>query len=226
MFDGMTLICLCLTMRFASGQENTTDVKNIYTVSPDVEPCMNKNAFQSKAHHPLADRKSNTTFWGGGVPRPSFPGSSSSPSQLVLRGGCLGPPSQVLPSVLPSWSFGGVPGPSFPGPSSSPSQLVLRGGGTQVLIPRYFQQSFPAGPSRGIPRPSFPGPSSSPSQLVLQRGGFPRDLSHNALDVTCLLPSASWERSHWTPQLDRLTDRQTCLKTLPSQKLRMRAVKM
>ena len=37
-------------------------------------------------------------------------------------------------------------------------------------------------------------------------------------------PSASWERSHGTPELNRLTDRQTWLKTLPSRILRMPAV--
>ena len=104
---------------------------------------------------------------------------------------------QSFPSG-PSWGRG-VPGPSFPGPSSSPSQLVL---------------------PRGLPRPSFPGPSSSPSQLVLLGGGggpiWPIPVHHG--------------KGHMGPpeyygiDLDRLTDRQTCLKTLPSRKLRMRAV--
>ena len=61
---------------------------------------------------------SSRSFWGRGVPGPSFPGPFSSPSQLVLPdGGYLGPPSQVLPAVLPSWSLGG-------GYSSPPSQVL------------------------------------------------------------------------------------------------------
>ena len=89
------------------------------------------------------------------MPWPSFLGpSSSSPSQLVLWGGYLGPPSQVLPAVLPSWSL-----PS--GPSGGPTCL-----------------SYDAWAL-------FMGASSSPSHLVLL--GVPCDLSHNALDVTCLL---------------------------------------
>ena len=107
-----------------------------------------------------------------GGPGPSFPGPSSSPSYLVLLGGG---PSQVLPAVLPIWSFLG--GGGVPGPSSSPSHLVLGGrgvldhpsqvlpavlpiwsflGGAQALLPR----SFLSGPSwGGGPRPSFLGPS-------------------------------------------------------------------
>ena len=92
---------------------------------------------------------------GGGVPRPSFPGpSSSSPSQLVLLGGggYPGPPSQVLPAaVLPSWSFhwGGYPGPpSQVLPAAVLPSWSFHWGGTQALLPRSFQQqSFPAGPS-------------------------------------------------------------------------------
>ena len=76
-------------------------------------------------------------------------------------GGFPGPPSQVLPAVLPSLSFGGWGGgatrPSLPGPSSSPSQLVLwGGGGTQALLTRSFQQSFPAGPSGGGGHVTYP----------------------------------------------------------------------
>ena len=104
----------------------------------------NKNAFQSKAHRPLADRKSNNyNFGGGGYPAPpsqvlpavlpslSFGGDTQAlPAVLSswsFQVGFPGLHSQVLPAVLPSWSFGGggggLPGPSFPGPS----QLVLPG---------------------------------------------------------------------------------------------------
>ena len=76
---------------------------------------------------------------GGGYPGPSFPGPSSSPSQLVLLGkggeGYLGPHSQVLPAVLPSWSFWGVP--------------CDLSHDAWALLPRSFQQSFPSGPSGG-----------------------------------------------------------------------------
>ena len=110
--------------------------------------------------------------------------------------GVLGPPSQVLPAVLLSWSLGGgVPG--LPSPKS-------------------FQQSFPAGPSwgGGGPRPFLPGPSSIPSKL-----GRLTDRQ------TCLTSALSYT-SHETHdrQTDRLTGRQTRLKTLPSHKLRMRAI--
>ena len=117
-----------------------------------------------------------TTSGGGGVPRHCGGG-----------GGGGGVPRPYFPA--------GPSGPSFPAGPSGPS--------------------FPPGPFGGgvVPRPSFAGPSSSPgppSQVVpavwallpswsLLEGGVPCDLSHNALDVTCLLPSALWETSHVTP---------------------------
>ena len=88
-----------------------------------------------KANRPLASwcpfSSPSQLEGGGGVPGPSYPGPSSSPSQLVLPG-WRGVPRPSFPgpySSLPSWSFLGLPRPSFPGPSSSPSQLVLPGGG-------------------------------------------------------------------------------------------------
>ena len=131
-------------------------------------------------------------------------------SLFLRQTACL--PIEVLPAVLPSWFFWKeVPGPSFPGPSSSPSHLVFPGGGgNQALLPRSFQQSFPSGLSEGVPC----------------------DLSYNALDVTCLLSrhklmgvaSCSCLYTAGTPPPHSLTDLQTCLKTLPSRKLRMWAV--
>ena len=61
-------------------------------------------------------------------------------------------------------------------PLAHRSQILTTfwGGGTQALLPRSFQQSFPAGPSGRVPGPSLPAdPSSSPSQLVLLGEGVP-----------------------------------------------------
>ena len=68
---------------------------------------------------------------------------------------------------------------------------VLRGGGTQALLPRSFQQSFPAGPPGGYPAgPSrgYPGPPFQVLPAVLPSWSFGGGV-----------PSASLERSHGTP---------------------------
>ena len=60
-------------------------------------------------------------------------------------------------------------------------------------------------------------------------GGVPCDLSHNALIYCYRMPQCIMGKIHMgpppPPQLDRQTDRQTRLKTLPSRTLRMRAGK-
>ena len=119
--------------------------------------------------------------------RGEYPGP---PSQVLPAGpsrGYLDPPSKVLPAVLPNWSFRGGTQPSFPGPSSSPSQLVPLVGShvTYPIMYLVLPVCSPVHHGKG-----HMGPLS---------GGVPCDLSHNALDVTCLLPSALWERSHGTP---------------------------
>ena len=185
----------------------------------------------------------------GGVPWPSFPGPSNSPSQHH---------SQVLPAVLPSWSFWGdlslhsqvLPTvlPSIIPRSFQQSFPAGPSGGTWVFIPRSFQQSFLAsfpGPSSSpsqlvlpggshvtypiMPEPSFQGPSSSPSHLVLLGG------SHMIYPIMHLMLPVCSPDTNWLVWLDAAasillgppwssTDWQTCLKTLVSHALRMRAV--
>ena len=146
----------------------------------------------SKANRPLAG-------WGS--------------SSRVGDEGKGGPPSKVLLESFLPWSFYGEGESSFHGPSGVLPSLVLCGVylglHSQVfppvlpsIIPRSFQQSFPSGLSGGW--------------------GVPCDLSHNALDVTCLLSRHQLMGVAWcsclytagTPPPHSLTDWQICLKTL------------
>ena len=143
---------------------------------------------------------------------------------ILGGGGYLNPPSQVLLAVLPTWSFqrGGVPEPSFPGPYGSPFHLVV-----------------PAGGREGVPCPCDLSHNafdvtcllSSHPLASLTRGGYLGQLNQSCLKLNGIDRSSLRKfpclvtRGDPSPELDRLTDRQTCLKTLPSRTLCKRAVK-
>ena len=97
--------------------------------------------------------------------------------------------------------------------SSSPSQLVLQGGGVPqlVLLGEYASWSFPGG------YPSWPFLGGTSTHMPCGAGTpLLRGYLHQ-----CIMGKVTWDPP---PELDRQTNRQTRLKTLPSCKLRMRAV--
>ena len=130
----------------------------------------------------------------------------------------------ACPAVLLSWSSsttssastsgGPLPCPLLGGPL--PCSLL--GGSTSMFTSRGSTSMFTSG---GPLLCSLLGGPLSCSLL----GGVPCDLSHNALIYCYRMPQCIMGKIHMgPPQLNRLTDKQTRLKTLPSRTLRMRAV--
>ena len=141
---------------------------------------------QGRALLPRSFQQSFPASPSGGVPRPSFPGLSSSPSQLVLLGGA----QALLPRSFLQ---------SFPaGPS--------RGGGSQALLPKSFQQSFPAAPSRGshvtYPIVHLMLPVCSPDTnwwLWLDAAAY-------ILLSQCIMGKVTWDPPHRVGQTDWQTN--------------------
>ena len=134
-----------------------------------------------------------------------------------IQGGNLAGPSR---QGYPSWSIGGVLQLVHPA-EGGPLPCSLLGGSTSVFTSR----GVPCDLSHNALIYCYRMPSASWAKFNSR--GVPFDLSHNALIYCYRMPQCIMGKIHMGPplELNRLTDRQTLLKTLPS-RTTLRVVKM